>query len=111
MIREFVLLEGFEKQWDDLCLTADDLALLETEILDNPQIGDVIPGTGGLRKMRISLPERGKRGGARVCYVDFTFGEKVYLVTCYGKNEKDNLSKQERNEIKKFITALRRTIK
>ena len=62
-------------------------------------------GTGGLRKARVALENRGKSGGARVCYIDFVFAETVYLITVFGKKEKANLSKEERNNIKKAIEA------
>ena len=47
---------------------------------------------------------------ARVCFVDFVIAETVYLITVYPKNEKDNLSKEERNEIKKVIEALKKSL-
>ena len=46
----------------------------------------------------------------RVCYVDFVFAETVYLITVYGKKDKDNFSKEERNNVKKVIEALRKTL-
>lgn len=67
-------------------------------------------GTGGLRKARIAMENKGKSGGARVCFVDFVFAETVYLITVYPKKEKDNLSKEERNEIKKAIEALKKSL-
>ena len=67
-------------------------------------------GTGGLRKARISIGRKGKSGGARVCFVDFIFVETVYLITVYGKKEKDNLSITERNQIKKMIDTLKKTL-
>jgi hypothetical protein len=63
-------------------------------------------GTGGLRKIRIAFEGRGKRGSGRVAYVDFTVFESIYFITAYPKNEKDNLSKAERNEIAKMIIRL-----
>jgi hypothetical protein len=63
-------------------------------------------GTGGLRKIRIALEGQGKNGSGRVAYVDFTVRETVYLITAYPKNEKDNLSKAERNAIAKMIVRL-----
>ena len=63
-------------------------------------------GTGGVRKMRFAFEHRGKSGGVRVIYVDFEVYEKIYLLTAYTKNEKDNLTKDEQNEIKKLISIL-----
>ena len=88
----------------------EDLRLLELSILEHPEKFPIMKGTGGLRKARISLDKKGKSGGARVCFVDFIFIETVYLITVYGKKEKDNLSKAERNQIKKMIEALRKNL-
>lgn len=68
--REFIILPEFEKQWKSMELTDDDLKSLQEELTINPLKGNVMQGTGGLRKMRISLENRGKSSGARVCYVD-----------------------------------------
>ena len=80
------------------------------EILKNPKIGSVIRGTGGLRKLRFSFENKGKSGSTRICYVDFLLLETVYLITIYPKNEKDNLTKAECNNIKKMIDALEKTL-
>lgn len=56
--------------------------------------------------MRFAIGNKGKRGSTRVCYVDFVVHETVYLITVYPKNEKDNLTKSERNKIKKMIEVL-----
>jgi mRNA-degrading endonuclease RelE of RelBE toxin-antitoxin system len=58
----------------------------------NPEIGDLIPETGGLRKLRWALPDSGKRGGARVIYFFHNDSVPVFLLAMYGKNEKANLS-------------------
>lgn len=108
--REFIILPEFEKQWNSMGLTDNDLKSLQEEITINPQKGDVMQGTGGLRKMRISLENRGKSGGARVCYVDFATYEKTYLITVYSKNSIENLSKEQRNSIKILIKELEKTI-
>ena len=107
MTRTFIQTTEFEKNWKELGFTDDDLRRLELEILKNPKIGAVIQGTGGLRKMRFAFEGAGKSGSARVCYVDFVIHEAVHLITVYSKNKKDNLSKTERNEIKRLIEALK----
>lgn len=106
MTRTFIQTLEFTKNWEQLGLNDDDLRRLELEILNNPQIGTVIRGTGRLRKMRFAFENRGKRGSMRVCYVDFVVQATVYLITVYPKNKKDNLSKEERNAIKKMIELL-----
>ena len=68
-------------------------------------------GTGGVRKMRFAFEHRGKSGGVRVIYVDFEVYEKIYLLTAYTKNEKDNLTKKERSEIKQLIEVLEQQLR
>ena len=109
MTRTFIQTSEFSHNWDDLGFNDDDLRRLEWEILQNPKIGPVIPGTGKLRKMRFAFQGHGKRGSARVCYVDYVVAETVYLITVYGKSEKDNLSKAERNDIKVLIEELEKS--
>jgi hypothetical protein len=110
MTREFVIMPEFDKKWTSLGFTDNELKALQEELTINPEIGNVIQGTGGLRKMRFSFENRGKSGSARVCYVDFAVYEKIYLITAYSKNEKDNLSNTEKNSIKSLIKALEKII-
>src|SRR6185369_17286105 len=72
----------------------------------NPEAGEIIPETGGLRKIRWALAGRGKRGGARVIYYWHSERLPLFLLAAYGKNEKANLSKAERNAIAKLIPIL-----
>jgi len=70
-------------------------------VAQDPEVGEVMRGTGGFRKFRVGRGGKGKRGGARVVYIhrDETF--PIFLVTVFAKNEKDNLSQAERNALKK----------
>ncbi|MCM1330671.1 MAG: type II toxin-antitoxin system RelE/ParE family toxin [Ruminococcus sp.] len=108
MTRRFVMLSAFEKQWEKIGLTDEDLRRLQQEILQNPKAGDVVQGTGGLRKIRFAFENRGKSGSARVAYVDFAVDKEIYLIAVYAKNEKTNLTKEERNNIKKLIENLKK---
>ena len=84
-------------------LDDEERRLLENEIIKNPNIGAVIRGTGGLRKMRFALENKGKSGGVRVLYVDFVVFERIYLVTAYPKGKKDDITAEERKLYKKLI--------
>lgn len=66
-----------------------------------PECGEVIQGTGGFRKVRVGRAGMGKRGGARVIYILRNEKFPIFLVTAYAKNEKKNLTKQERNQLAK----------
>jgi hypothetical protein len=107
MTRTFIEVPSFTQKWFSMGLTDKDLAKLQAVILDNPDAGDVMEGTGGLRKLRFAVGNRGKSHGVRVCYVDFLTYEKIYLIHVFSKNEKDNLSESERNSIKKIIGLLK----
>jgi hypothetical protein len=72
----------------------------------NPRAGDLIPETGGVRKLRWALSGRGKRGGARVIYYFHSEQLPIFMLAAYGKNEKANLSKAERNAMAKLIPKL-----
>jgi hypothetical protein len=110
MNRTFVELPMFAKRWQEMGLNDTDLARLQSELLANPKVGAVMQGTGGVRKMRFSFEDRGKSGSARVIYVDFEIHEKIYLLTAYPKNEKDNLTTGERAELKQIISILERQL-
>ena len=65
----------------------------------DPEYGEVMQGTGGFRKVRVGRSGIGKRGGARVIYILRNELFPIFLITAYAKNRKDNLTKQERNEL------------
>lgn len=80
-------------------------AVVDT-VASDPEIGDVMQGTGGCRKFRAARAGMGKRGGVRVVYVYRGPLIPIFLITIFGKNEKDNLSKAERNMLKKRVDSL-----
>ena len=71
----------------------------------HPKAGDLIQGTGGIRKLRWSRDARGKSGGVRVIYYSHI---PLYLLTVFGKNEKANLSVAERNALAGLVFVLKR---
>lgn len=72
----------------------------------HPKSGDLIEGTGGIRKLRWGRGGRGKSGGVRVIYYYHSELMPVYLITLFAKNEQENLSKAERNELAKLVDVL-----
>ena len=106
MTREFIFTKPFLASWSAMGLDDTSLKDLEVILLKNPQIGDVIQGTGGARKMRIQLEGRGKSGSSRVIYIDFAVGEKILGLAAYAKADKDSLTKGEKNTIKKLVQGL-----
>jgi hypothetical protein len=72
----------------------------------NPEAGEIIPETGGVRKIRWALEGMGKRGGARVIYYYHNERLPVFLLSAYAKNRKANLSKAERNVMKRLVPTL-----
>lgn len=72
----------------------------------HPQSGDLIQGTGGIRKLRWAAKGKGKSGGVRVVYYYHNEEVPLFLLTVFGKGEKANLSKSERNDLSKFTTLL-----
>lgn len=78
-----------------------------TYIAKNPEIGDIIPGTGGVRKVRWGSKDKGKSGGVRVIYYFYNESAPIFLLTVYGKGEKENLSPEQ----KKQISALAQILK
>ena len=72
----------------------------------HPKAGDLIEGTGGVRKLRWARDGRGKSGGVRVIYYVHSDSMPLYLLTMFAKNERANLSKAERNELAGLVDLL-----
>lgn len=102
----FVELPAFSKYRSDY-LDDDGFRGLQQSMLKNPEAGDVIEGTGGLRKLRHGDPRRGKgkRGGLRVIYYWWDGGRQFWLFTLYDKDEMDNLSSDEKKLLKAMLKA------
>ena len=106
----FIQATVFTRMWKNLGFVDEDLRRLEITLLKNPKIGDVIQGTGRLRKLRFAFPNQGKSGSVRVCYVDFEEKGIIYLFAAFAKNEQENLSQAERNFLKKQIEILEKNL-
>jgi hypothetical protein len=102
----FVELPAFERHRADYL---DDLAFgdLQLALMKNPEAGEVIEGTGGLRKVRFADKRRGKgkRGGLRVIYYSWSAGPQFWLYTLYDKDEMADLTPQQRRALKAMLKA------
>jgi len=109
----FVQLRAFAADCNDLELADEDLRALEMDLLNRPDAGRIIPGTGGLRKLRFAPPSwhRGKRGSTRVCYAWFPEVSAIYLFTIYTKQEMDNLNAADKSYYRKVLEAYRRWLR
>lgn len=76
-----------------------------------PLVGDVIQGTGGIRKMRFSKGNKGKSGGVRVIYYFYNELNPILLLDIFGKNEKENLSKSECNGLMQAVAILKKGLR
>ncbi len=107
MNRTFIEVPLFTKRWSEIGLNADDLLLLQILLIKDPASGPVMEGTGGIRKVRFPLENKGKSGSVRVCYTDFEEYEVIYLITAFTKNEQDNLTDAEKKVLKKLVKSLK----
>jgi hypothetical protein len=104
----FVEVTGFSAAISDF-LTDDAYARLQRILMENPESGSVMPGCGGLRKIRTADAKRGKgkRGGARAIYLHVPQAKRFYMLDIYGKDEKDDLSTDEKKLLRKLSEQLK----
>jgi len=79
---------------------------LEAAIVANPNAGDVIPGLGGIRKIRFAMGGKGKRGGGRAIYFLLMADETILMLTAYSKAEQEDLSAAQKTALLKFINEV-----
>ncbi|MFA0053678.1 type II toxin-antitoxin system RelE/ParE family toxin [Vibrio echinoideorum] len=96
----------FEKYRNEY-LSDDEFRLFQAELMFAPKQGDVIQGTGGLRKIRVASKGKGKRGGSRVIYYFLDDKQRFYLLTIYGKNEMSDLNSYQKKQLKAFMEVWR----
>ena len=92
--------------WDD-----DEQRDFKTFLGTHPDAGDIIPDTDGLRKIRWSSSDHGKRGGARVIYYVYDQGEPIYLLFAYPKNVKTNLTEKEKKVMRQIVDQIKANIR
>lgn len=95
--------ETHSPQWDVT------YAEFQSKLMEDPACGKVMPGCGGLRKIRLADPRRGKgkRGGARIIYLHVPEADWIFLVDIYDKDEKEDLSAAEKKVLAKLAEQLK----
>jgi len=86
---------------------ADGIEALAVYLSDHPDAGDVIPGSGGVRKLRWAAKGKGKRGGARIIYLYVVIAARLYLIRCYAKNVKTDLTADEKKQLQQVAAHLK----
>jgi hypothetical protein len=102
----FIETSVFTKRLREL-LSDGSYVAFQHQLADRPDMGDVIEGTGGIRKVRVASSGHGKRGGSRVVYYHFTSASQIALLLIYPKNEKDDLTADDRKMLKQIIERWR----
>ena len=90
-------------------LTDSEYAELQAALLLQPDLGELMPGTGGLRKMRWAFPSqgRGKRGGIRIIYYWYVSDALIYLLMGYPKSKREDLSAQQKQTLRKIAEGFK----
>ncbi len=84
-------------------LSFEEYRILQNELIENPEKGKLIRGSGGLRKIRFGISGRGKSGGVRVVYYWITKKEIILMLIVYPKNEQDNLTSEQLKLLKVLV--------
>ncbi|MBI2378559.1 MAG: type II toxin-antitoxin system RelE/ParE family toxin [Deltaproteobacteria bacterium] len=87
-------------------MTVEEKSALINRMAASPASGDLIPGTGGARKLRLAGRRKGKSGGFRVITFFHNWGMPVFLLDIYGKNERIDLTEAEKNELRAVLKAI-----
>jgi hypothetical protein len=90
----------------EVLLPTEERTAIINHLAMHPKSGVIMQGTGGIRKLRWARPGTGKSGGIRIIYFYHDTRMPLYLITMFGKSEKDNLSRSEQNILKKLVAAL-----
>ncbi len=111
--REIIEVLGFSKRVIELLKThrlkQEAFDTFKSVLAENPEMGDLIQGTGGVRKTRLRSASKGTSGGFRVCYYYHQVRTGViYLITLYPKNEQADLTPDERKELKDFVNIIKK---
>jgi hypothetical protein len=99
---QFVESRAFSRRRDEL-MNAAEYRALQLALIMNPRLGAVIPGSGGIRKLRWAIEGRGKQGGTRVIYYHAASHRSLALLLIYAKNEADDLTPDQRQSLRKLM--------
>jgi hypothetical protein len=86
-------------------LNDEEYRTLQNILVEKPDSGDIIQGSGGIRKIRWAASGRGKRGGARVIYYWATQHDQIFMLYAYAKNEHENLTKDQLSVLRAVVVA------
>jgi hypothetical protein len=102
---EFIETSVFTRQVTSL-MSDDEYRELQNVLLDNPELGDIIKGGGGIRKLRFGLQGRGKSGGVRTIYFWKKAADQIFMLVIYPKSVKDNLTLAETEILRAYVKEL-----
>ena len=85
----------------------DGIEAVAVYLIDHPDAGDVIPAAGGARKLRWAAKGKGKRGGARIIYLYVVVAARIYLLRCYAKSVRTDLTADEKKEVRQIASYLK----
>lgn len=112
MKREVVQTKNFDEKIQKLLaknkLLSNDFEEFKKKLIENPKQGDVISGTGGVRKTRLKSASKGKRGGFRVCYLDLEEKLILFLLSIYPKSEQEDLTSDEKQVLKQITESIKK---
>jgi hypothetical protein len=102
---EFIYTPLFERMCREL-LDDDAMRQVESRLLTEPRAGVLVAATGGVRKLRVALPGRGRRGGARLAYLYLELRGRIYFLLVFAKNERVNLTPADKKVLRELVKQL-----
>lgn len=103
----FIFLGSFDRMAEGL-IDDDDIRGIQQDLLDKPKAGVVVQQTGGLRKLRVAMEGRGKRGGARLLYLYIQIRSVIYFVAVYSKTQESDLTPADYQKLAQLVKHLKR---
>lgn len=86
-------------------LNEEEYRTLQNLLVETPNLGDIIQGSGGIRKIRWGISGRGKRGGARIIYYWASNHNQIFMLYAYAKNEQDDLTKEQLSVLREVVNS------